>query len=197
MSIEYLESMNDGKAILKVVGVGGAGNNALNGMIDSGLQGVEFIAINTDAQALDNNKAPIRIQIGKNVTKGLGAGANPDLGREAILEDKDEVKQALLGADMVFITAGMGGGTGTGAAPIVAELAKEIGALTVSIVTKPFTDPNSSITSAICSFFSIKFSNNLGIGTLGLIIIIFLSISFNKMLLFPSAKFSSISSFNA
>ncbi|MCK5077430.1 MAG: cell division protein FtsZ [Calditrichia bacterium] len=138
MSIEYLESMNDGKAVLKVVGVGGAGNNALNGMIDAGLQGVEFIALNTDAQALENNKAPIRIQIGKNVTKGLGAGANPDLGRDAILEDQDEVKQALMGADMVFITAGMGGGTGTGAGPVVAELAKSIGALTVSIVTKPF-----------------------------------------------------------
>lgn len=138
MTIEYLESMNDGKAVLKVIGIGGAGNNALNGMIDAGLQGVEFIAINTDAQALENNKAPIRIQIGKNVTKGLGAGANPDLGRESILEDQDEVKQAIQGADMVFITAGMGGGTGTGAGPIVGEIAKSIGALTVSIVTKPF-----------------------------------------------------------
>ena len=139
MTIEYLETMNDGKAILKVVGVGGAGNNALNGMIDAGLQGVEFIAINTDAQALENNKAPIKIQIGKNVTKGLGAGANPELGREAIMEDQDEVKQALQGADMVFITAGMGGGTGTGAAPIISQIAREITALTIGVVTKPFT----------------------------------------------------------
>jgi cell division protein FtsZ len=138
MTIEYFESMDSQKANLKVVGVGGAGNNAINWMIESGLKGVEFIAINTDVQALEINKAPNKIQIGKSVTRGLGAGANPELGREAILEDKDEVKQALQGADMIFVTAGMGGGTGTGAAPIVAEIAKEIGALTVSIVTKPF-----------------------------------------------------------
>lgn len=138
MAIEYFESMDVQKASIKVVGVGGAGNNAINWMIESGLKGVEFIAINTDIQALEINKAPTKIQIGKSVTRGLGAGANPELGREAILEDKEEVKQVLQGADMVFVTAGMGGGTGTGAAPIVAEISKELGALTVSIVTKPF-----------------------------------------------------------
>ncbi|GAB4182321.1 MAG: cell division protein FtsZ [Calditrichia bacterium] len=138
MAIEYFESLDNQKAVLKVVGVGGAGNNAINWMIESGMKGVEFIAVNTDIQALDINKAEAKIQIGKSATRGLGAGANPELGREAIMEDKDEVKAALQGADMVFITAGMGGGTGTGAAPVIAEIAKEIGALTVSIVTKPF-----------------------------------------------------------
>ncbi len=138
MSIEFMENNNSGKAVLKVIGVGGAGNNAVNTMIDAGLNGVEFITVNTDVQALDNSKAPIRIQIGKNETKGLGAGANPELGKRAIEEDKEEIKQALQGADMVFVTAGMGGGTGTGAAPVIAQIAKEMGALTVSIVTKPF-----------------------------------------------------------
>ena len=125
-------------AKMKVVGVGGAGGNALNWMMEAGLKNVDFIAVNTDAQALDNNLAPRRIQIGRESTRGLGAGANPAMGRAAIEENRDEIHTALEGADMVFVTAGMGGGTGTGAAPIVAQVAKEIGALTVGIVTKPF-----------------------------------------------------------
>jgi len=126
-------------AKIKVVGVGGAGGNALNGMIDAGLSGVEFIAINTDAQDLEMNKATNRLQIGRNLTKGLGAGANPETGLKAIEEDKDRVIEILNGADMVFVTCGMGGGTGTGAAPIVAEIAKDMGALTVGITTIPFS----------------------------------------------------------
>lgn len=125
-------------ANMKVIGVGGAGGNAVNRMIAAGLTGVEFISVNTDLQALNTCKAPIRLQIGKNLTKGLGAGANPEIGRRAIEEDKDTIFNALKDTDMVFVTAGMGGGTGTGAAPIVAEIAKDLGALTVAIVTKPF-----------------------------------------------------------
>ncbi len=125
-------------AAIKVVGVGGAGNNAVNRMISSAVKGVEFIAINTDAQALLSSLAPYRIQIGEKLTKGLGAGANPEVGQKAAEESRDEIMKALRGADMVFITAGMGGGTGTGAAPIVAECAKELGALTVGVVTRPF-----------------------------------------------------------
>lgn len=126
-------------ANIKVIGVGGGGNNAVNRMIDAGLKGVEFIAVNTDAQALFLSKAPHKIQIGAKLTKGLGAGANPDIGEKAAEESRDELVAALKGADMVFVTAGMGGGTGTGAAPIVAEVSKELGALTVGVVTKPFT----------------------------------------------------------
>lgn len=126
-------------AAIKVIGVGGGGNNAVNRMIDAKLQGVDFIAVNTDAQALLTSQAPYRIQIGEKLTKGLGAGANPEMGEKAAMESKAELIKALEGADMVFITAGMGGGTGTGAAPIVAECAKEVGALTVGVVTKPFS----------------------------------------------------------
>lgn len=126
-------------ANIKVVGVGGGGNNALNRMIEEGLDGVEFIAINTDAQALLSSNAGVTIRIGEKITKGLGAGADPVIGREAAEENQEEIGNALDGADMVFITAGMGGGTGTGAAPIVAETAKSLGALTVGVVTKPFT----------------------------------------------------------
>jgi cell division protein FtsZ len=126
-------------AKIKVIGVGGAGGNALNGMINAGLTGVEFIAINTDAQDLGKNWASNRLQIGKNLTKGLGAGANPEVGLKAIEEDKEAVIEALNGADMVFVTCGMGGGTGTGAAPIICEIAKDLGALTVGIVTQPFS----------------------------------------------------------
>jgi cell division protein FtsZ len=125
-------------ARIRVVGVGGAGGNAVNRMIEDDLTGVNFIAMNTDLQALDNNRAPCRIQIGKNLTRGLGAGGVPEIGRKAIEENKDAVIEALAETDMVFITAGMGGGTGTGAAPIVAEIARDLGALTVGIVTKPF-----------------------------------------------------------
>jgi len=125
-------------AQMKVIGVGGAGGNAVNRMVQSGLDGVEFIAINTDAMALDNNMADLRLQIGEKITGGLGAGANPRIGMEAMEEDRDKVKAQLEGCDMVFITAGMGGGTGTGAAPVVAEIARELGILTVGVVTKPF-----------------------------------------------------------
>jgi cell division protein FtsZ len=125
-------------AAIKVIGVGGGGNNAVNRMITSGLKGVEFISINTDAQALVHALAPNRIQIGEKLTKGLGAGANPEIGEKAAQESREEIVKVLRGADMVFVTAGMGGGTGTGAAPVVAECAKEVGALTVGVVTKPF-----------------------------------------------------------
>jgi cell division protein FtsZ len=126
------------KATIKVIGVGGGGGNALNTMIDCGLTGVEFIAANTDAQALKHNRAAVRVQLGAEVTRGLGCGSNPDRGRASALEARDRLREILEGSDMVFITAGMGGGTGTGAAPIVAEVAREIGALTVGVVTKPF-----------------------------------------------------------
>jgi cell division protein FtsZ len=130
---EYLEN-----AKIKVVGVGGGGGNMLNYMIDKGVKDIEMICANTDAQALQANKAPIKIQLGKEVTKGLGAGMNPEVGKAAAEESYDEIKRALEGADLVFISAGMGGGTGTGAAPIIAKIAKEVGALTIGVVTKPF-----------------------------------------------------------
>lgn len=126
-------------AEIKVIGVGGGGNNAVNRMISAGLRGVDFLTVNTDAQALLLSQAPMKIQIGEKLTKGLGAGANPEVGEKAAQESRDDILAALKGADMVFVTAGMGGGTGTGAAPIVAECAKEVGALTVGVVTKPFT----------------------------------------------------------
>ncbi len=129
----------DQLAKIKVIGVGGGGNNAVNRMIESGLKGVDFIVANTDLQVLNNSKAPIRIQIGKELTNGLGAGANPQVGKDAAMESRAEIEAALEGADMVFITCGMGGGTGTGAAPVVAEIAQDMGALTVGIVTKPFS----------------------------------------------------------
>ena len=132
------EMKMDQIAKIKVIGVGGGGCNAVNRMIESGVQGVEFIVANTDLQVLNVSKAETKLQIGKSITNGLGAGANPDVGREAALESKKEIEEALSGADMVFVTCGMGGGTGTGAAPIVAEIAQELGALTVGIVTKPF-----------------------------------------------------------
>ena len=125
-------------AKIKVVGVGGGGNNAVNRMIESGVKGVEFIVANTDLQVLNASKASNKLQIGKNITNGLGAGANPEVGREAAIESKDEIKESLKGADMVFVTCGMGGGTGTGAAPVIAEIAQELGALTIGIVSKPF-----------------------------------------------------------
>lgn len=127
------------QAVIKVVGVGGGGGNALNTMIAGGLSGVEFIAANTDNQALQHSLAPLRLQLGSEVTRGLGCGANPEKGREAALEARDRIRELLIGSDMVFVTAGLGGGTGTGAAPIIAEVAREVGALTVAVVTKPFT----------------------------------------------------------
>ena len=132
-------TMADGTATIKVIGVGGAGTNAVNRMVDSGIRGVEFIAVNTDRQALLLSKASSKIQIGEKITRGLGAGANPDIGAQSAEENKSEIAETLRGADMVFVTAGMGGGTGTGAAPIVAQAAKEMGILTIGVVTKPFT----------------------------------------------------------
>ncbi len=126
------------QATLKVVGVGGGGGNAVNRMIEVGLQGVEFIAMNTDAQVLNQSKAPVRMQLGVNKTRGLGAGGDPNVGRGAAEESRNEIRKVLEGADLVFITAGLGGGTGTGAAPVIAEIAQELGALTIAVVTKPF-----------------------------------------------------------
>jgi cell division protein FtsZ len=133
-----LEESGQLQARIKVVGVGGGGGNALNTMIRSGLTGVEFCAANTDSQALEHSLAPLRMQLGTTITRGLGCGANPDRGRDAAIEDRDRIRDLLTGADMVFITAGLGGGTGTGAAPVIAEVAREVGALTVGVVTKPF-----------------------------------------------------------
>ncbi|MGG3565625.1 cell division protein FtsZ [Priestia megaterium] len=129
----------DQLATIKVIGVGGGGNNAVNRMIEHGVQGVEFIAVNTDAQALNLSKAETKMQIGAKLTRGLGAGANPEVGKKAAEESKEQIQEALKGADMVFVTAGMGGGTGTGAAPVIAQIARELGALTVGVVTRPFT----------------------------------------------------------
>ena len=134
----YMDESNGFSAKLKVVGVGGGGCNAINTMVNAGLQGVEFIAINTDVQTLNMNKAATKIQIGSKLTRGLGAGANPEVGRQAALEDAEQIAECLKGADMVFITCGLGGGTGTGASPVIADISKELGALTVAVVTKPF-----------------------------------------------------------
>jgi cell division protein FtsZ len=133
-----LVDMQPQEAVIKVVGVGGCGGNAVDHMIEAGVQGVEFICANTDAQALKRNRASVQLQLGAGVTKGLGAGANPDIGRQAAVEDRERIIELIEGADMLFLTAGMGGGTGTGAAPIVAEVARELGILTVAVVTKPF-----------------------------------------------------------
>ncbi|HET7421478.1 MAG TPA: cell division protein FtsZ, partial [Candidatus Dormibacteraeota bacterium] len=130
--------LHEGRARIKVVGCGGGGGNAVNRMIDARLEGVEFLTANTDLQALQMSRAPVKIQLGVKLTNGLGAGANPEVGRKAALEDADKIIEALEGADMVFVTAGLGGGTGTGAAPIIASLASEMGALTVGVVTRPF-----------------------------------------------------------
>jgi cell division protein FtsZ len=133
-----LADMQPQEAVIKVIGVGGCGGNAVDHMIEAGVQGVEFIVANTDSQALKRNKAPVQLQLGCGVTKGLGAGANPEIGRQAAMEDRERIIELIEGADMLFLTAGMGGGTGTGAAPIVAETARELGILTVAVVTKPF-----------------------------------------------------------
>jgi cell division protein FtsZ len=138
MKIFEMEEITNRNAKIKIIGVGGGGSNAVNSMIASSLQGVEFIAVNTDAQALESSLAHQRIQIGNSLTKGLGAGADPEIGRQAALDDRDLLEDAVKGADMVFITAGMGGGTGTGASPIIAEVAREQGILTAAVVTRPF-----------------------------------------------------------
>jgi len=137
MIFEYEEQIGQ-NALMKVIGVGGGGGNAVNRMIDEDLEGVEFISVNTDAQALKNSKSGVKLQIGKKLTRGLGAGARPEVGRGALEESSDELRKILEGADLVFITAGMGGGTGTGAAPLIGQMAREMGALTIAIVTKPF-----------------------------------------------------------
>src|ERR1700734_878929 len=137
-SIEFADEQQQYEARIKVVGVGGSGGNAVNTMINFGLEGVEFIVVNTDAQALNSNAAPTKLPIGSTITRGLGAGADAEKGRKAALEDVQRIKELINGADMVFVTAGMGGGTGTGAAPVIAQLAREEGALTVGVVTKPF-----------------------------------------------------------
>src|SRR5690625_2183603 len=129
----------DQLATIKVIGVGGGGNNAVNRMIDHGVEGVEFIAVNTDSQALNLSKAEIKLQIGDKLTRGLGAGANPEIGKKAAEESREQIEEVLQGADMVFVTAGKGGGTGTGAAPVIAQIAKDLGALTVGVVTRPFS----------------------------------------------------------
>jgi cell division protein FtsZ len=139
MMIFEFEETPTRNARMKVVGVGGAGGNAVNRMVDEDLEGVEFISLNTDGQALKSSRAQVTIQIGKKLTRGLGAGARPEVGRQALAESEDEVRRALEGADLVFVTAGMGGGTGTGAAPLVAQIARDLGALTIGVVTKPFS----------------------------------------------------------
>ncbi|MCI5212329.1 MAG: cell division protein FtsZ, partial [Candidatus Electrothrix sp. ATG2] len=136
--MSYRMAEEESVATIKVIGVGGGGGNAINTMVDNRLTGVQFIAANTDMQALENSKADIRIQLGPTITKGMGAGADPSMGRDAAEESLDDLANAISDADMVFVTAGLGGGTGTGAAPIIAGLSKKQGALTVSVVTKPF-----------------------------------------------------------
>ncbi len=138
MPFEFIEAQSQ-EAIIKVFGVGGCGGNAVDHMIDKGVKGVEFIAANTDVQALRRNQAKVQLQLGSDITKGLGAGADPEVGRAAAMEDRERIAELIRGADMLFLTAGMGGGTGTGAAPVVAQVAKELGILTVAVVTKPFS----------------------------------------------------------
>ena len=138
MPFEFIEAQSQ-QAIIKVFGVGGCGGNAVDHMIDKGVKGVEFIAANTDVQALRRNQAKVQLQLGSDITKGLGAGADPEVGRAAAMEDRERIAELIRGADMLFLTAGMGGGTGTGAAPVVAQVAKELGILTVAVVTKPFS----------------------------------------------------------
>src|SRR4030066_1763143 len=133
-----IEEVRGQKARIKVVGVGGAGGNAINNMISSNLRGVEFVAVNTDMQSLESSLAPVKVQIGADLTKGLGSGSNPQIGREAALEERTAIAEALENADMVFVTAGMGGGTGTGAGPVIAGIGKDIGATTGAVITKPF-----------------------------------------------------------
>ncbi|MFC4557022.1 cell division protein FtsZ [Virgibacillus kekensis] len=149
----------DQLATIKVIGVGGGGSNAVNRMIEHGVEGVEFIAVNTDAQALNLSKAETKLQIGGKLTRGLGAGANPEVGKKAAEENKEQLEEVLQGADMIFVTAGMGGGTGTGAAPVIAQIAKELGALTVGVVTRPFTfEGKRRSTQAVTGIDSLKSS---------------------------------------
>ena len=153
------ETELDHLATIKVIGVGGGGNNAVNRMIEHGVEGVEFIAVNTDAQALNLSKAETKLQIGGKLTRGLGAGANPEIGKKAAEESKEQLEEVLQGADMIFVTAGMGGGTGTGAAPVIAQISKDLGALTVGVVTRPFSfEGRRRSTQAISGIDSLKSS---------------------------------------
>ena len=165
--LEIMTNESESSAKIIVVGVGGAGNNAVNRMIDENIGGVEFIGINTDGQALKLCKAPTAIQIGEKLTKGLGAGAQPEIGEKAAEENIDELTQAIKGADMVFVTCGMGGGTGTGAAPVVAKISKEMGILTVGVVTKPFKfEAKTRMTNAIAELQTLLMFRVLSIWTL-------------------------------
>ena len=137
-SVSNFVEATTGAAVIKVIGVGGGGCNAINNMIENPIYGVEYISANTDSQSLSNSQAATKIQLGASLTRGLGAGANPEVGRDAALEDREAISKAISGANMLFITTGMGGGTGTGAAPVIAEIAKEMGILTVAVVTRPF-----------------------------------------------------------
>ena len=168
MKFEFMDTQSQ-SAVIKVIGVGGGGGNAVEHMVEQCLDGVDFICANTDAQALKNSSARTTIQIGTNITKGLGAGANPEIGREAALEDRERIQEMLEGSDMIFITAGMGGGTGTGGAPIVAQVAKEMGILTVAVVTRPFSFEGKK-RSDRCSAFSGRICGSFynGAGTTGL-----------------------------
>jgi cell division protein FtsZ len=139
MPFEVVDPYASNNAVIKVIGIGGGGGNAINHMIENGMVDVDFICVNTDAQALKNTNAKTVLQLGGELTKGLGAGADPEIGREAALEDRNHIEEILEGTDMVFLTSGMGGGTGTGATPVIAEIAKEMGVLTVAIVTRPFS----------------------------------------------------------
>ena len=174
-------------AVIKVIGVGGGGGNAVAHMVDSGIEGVEFICANTDAQALKGSRTRKSLQIGCNITKGLGAGANPDVGRQAAMEDRDRIHEAVEGADMLFITAGMGGGTGTGATPVVAQVAKELGILTVAVVTKPFSMEGGKRMSA---------ADN-GIGELGKYVDSLITIPNDKLLSVLGAETTLLDAFSA
>ena len=174
-------------AVIKVIGVGGGGGNAVAHMVDSGIEGVEFICANTDAQALKGSRTRKSLQIGCNITKGLGAGANPDVGRQAAMEDRDRIHEAVEGADMLFITAGMGGGTGTGATPVVAQVAKELGILTVAVVTKPFSIEGGKRMSAA----------DHGIGELGKYVDSLITIPNDKLLSVLGAETTLLDAFSA
>lgn len=174
-------------AVIKVIGVGGGGGNAVAHMVDSGIEGVEFICANTDAQALKGSRTRKSLQIGCNITKGLGAGANPDVGRQAAMEDRDRIHEAIEGADMLFITAGMGGGTGTGATPVVAQVAKELGILTVAVVTKPFSIEGGKRMSAA----------DHGIGELGKYVDSLITIPNDKLLSVLGAETTLLDAFSA
>ena len=179
------EAQGPGRPIIKVIGVGGGGGNAVNTMIEAGLEGVEFICANTDCQVLEASLAGTKVHLGRNLTKGLGAGANPEIGRAAALEDAQRMAETLPGADMVFVTAGMGGGTGTGAAPVIAQIARDLGALTVGVVTKPFAFEGSQR----------KKKASIGINELGKAVDTLIIIPNDRLLSLAGTKMSLIEAF--